>query len=59
MLTLILDESAVKVVEILLENGAEPNYVAPEKSPLHHAASRGFSKCVFALIKYGATLDAK
>ena len=61
------DESVVRILEILLENGANPNtnynYVGHKiklnAEPLYCAAQKGFSKCVFSLIKHGAVINAE
>ena len=50
--------NAVKNVELLLKNGAEPNSVVLfSETPLHTAASMGYSECVRVLLKFGAGIE--
>ena len=50
--------NAVKNVDLLLNNGAEPNSVVLfSETPLHTAASMGYSHCVKLLLKYGAGIE--
>ena len=50
--------NAVKNVDLLLNNGAEPNSVVLfSEPPLHTAASMGYSQCVQLLLKYGAGIE--
>ena len=64
---ILLDESAVAILEILLENGANPNtnynYIGRKikgtTGALYSAAKKGFSKCAFILIKHGAVISAE
>lgn len=47
--------NAVKNVDLLLKSGAEPNSVVLfSETPLHTAASMGYSECVRILLKFGA-----
>ena len=47
--------NAVKNVDLLLNNGAEPNSVVLfSETPLHTAASMGYSECVRILLRFGA-----
>ena len=50
--------NAVKNVDLLLNNGAEPNSVVLfSETPLHTAASMGYSQCVQLLLKHGAGIE--
>ena len=50
--------NAVKNVDLLLNNGAEPNSVVLfSETPLHTAASCGYSHCVTLLLKSGAGIE--
>ena len=50
--------NAVKNVNILLDAGAEPNSVVLfSETPLHTAASMGYSDCVKVLLKFGAGIE--
>ena len=50
--------NAVKNVDLLLNNGAEPNSVVLfSETPLHTAASMGYSQCVKLLLKFGAGIE--
>lgn len=45
-------------VELLLDKGAEPNSVVLfSETPLHTAASMGYSACVQLLLKFGAGIE--
>jgi ankyrin repeat protein len=47
-----------EVVELLSENGADPNLIDDHDSyPLHHASQRGYASIVKVLIKYGADVN--
>ena len=50
--------NAVRNVNILLDAGAEPNSVVLfSETPLHTAASMGYSDCVKVLLKFGAGIE--
>ena len=50
--------NAVRNVELLLDSGAEPNSVVLfSETPLHTAASMGYSACVQLLLKFGAGIE--
>ena len=50
--------NAVKNVDLLLDAGAEPNSVVLfSETPLHTAASMGYSDCVKVLLKFGAGIE--
>ena len=50
--------NAVRNAELLLRCGAEPNSVVLfSETPLHTAASMGYSDCVKVLLKFGAGIE--
>ncbi|CAI5652954.1 ankyrin repeat and SOCS box protein 5 isoform X2 [Oreochromis niloticus] len=48
---------SVACTEILLENGAKPQSLLYQPSPIHEATSKGHYGCVEALVTWGADVD--
>ncbi|KAM8732717.1 ankyrin repeat and SOCS box protein 5 isoform X2 [Sparus aurata] len=48
---------SVACTEILLENGAKPQRLVYDPSPIHEATSKGHYGCVEALVTWGADVD--
>lgn len=48
---------SVACTELLLERGAKPQAHVFQPSPIHEAVSRGHSRCVEALVIWGADVD--
>ncbi|XP_028316279.1 ankyrin repeat and SOCS box protein 5 isoform X2 [Gouania willdenowi] len=48
---------SVACTEILLENGAKPQRLVYQPSPIHEATSKGHYGCVEALVTWGADVD--
>ncbi|XP_039866301.1 ankyrin repeat and SOCS box protein 5 isoform X2 [Simochromis diagramma] len=48
---------SVACTEILLENGAKPQSLVYQPSPIHEATSKGHYGCVEALVTWGADVD--
>ncbi|XP_046880892.1 ankyrin repeat and SOCS box protein 5 [Hypomesus transpacificus] len=48
---------SVSCTDLLLERGAKPQAPVFQPSPIHEATSRGHSKCVEALVAWGADVD--
>ncbi|XP_029626638.1 ankyrin repeat and SOCS box protein 5 isoform X2 [Salmo trutta] len=48
---------SVSCAEVLLENGAKPEALVFQPSPIHEASSKGSSECVETLVRWGADVD--